>query len=148
MLDRDLAQLYGVQTSYLNKTVSRNLERFPEDFMFLLTKPEFDNLMFQFGTSRWGGTRKFPRVFTEQGISMLSSVLRSKEAIQVNIAIMRVFVKLREILNTNKELAQRLDQLERRMGQKDQEVKLIFEAIRQLMQPPETPKRKIGFHEG
>jgi hypothetical protein len=146
MLDRDLAHLYGVQTSYLNKTVSRNLERFPEDFMFQLTKHEFDNLMFQFGTSSWGGTRKFPRVFTEQGISMLSSVLRSKEAIQVNIAIMRVFVKLREILNTNKQLAQRLDQLEKRMGQKDQEVKLIFEAIRQLMQPPETPKRKIGFH--
>lgn len=146
MLDRDLAKLYGVQTTYLNKTVSRNLERFPEDFMFQLTKDEFANLMFQFGTSSWGGTRKLPRVFTEQGISMLSSVLRSKEAIRVNIAIMRVFVKLREILNTNKELAQRLDQLERRMGQKDQEVKLIFEAIRRLMKEEVRPKKEMGFH--
>lgn len=98
MLDKDLAELYGVQTRDLNKAVKRNIERFPEDFMFQLTKEETGNLMFQFGTSSWGGTRKLPYVFTEHGVSMLSSVLRSKTAIEVNIRIMRAFVAIRKYL--------------------------------------------------
>ncbi|MFA5145937.1 MAG: ORF6N domain-containing protein [Candidatus Omnitrophota bacterium] len=147
MLDSDLAELYAVETRNLNKAVSRNLDRFPDDFMFSLSKEELNNLMFQFGTSRWGGTRKPPRVFTEQGIAMLSSVLRSKRAIQVNIAIMRVFVKLKEMLLAHKELARKLAELENKIEKHDAEIQAIFEAIRQLMAPPPAPpKRRIGFH--
>jgi len=145
MLDRDLAQLYGVTTGNLNKAVDRNLDRFPNDFMFRLTQEEFKNLIFHFGTSSWGGTRKLPRAFTEQGVAMLSSVLRSKRAILVNIAIMRTFVKLRKILSTHKELAHKLSQLERKIEKHDGEIKTIFDAIRQLMLPPEKPRRRIGF---
>ena len=104
MLDRDIANLYNIGTRELNKAVSRNRARFPSDFMFQLTKNEFVNLKFQFGTSSWGGTRKLPYAFTEQGVAMLSSVLRSERAVQVNIQIMRVFVKLREIIATHKEI--------------------------------------------
>jgi hypothetical protein len=149
MLDRDLAELYEVKTFNLNKAVIRNLDRFPDDFMFTLTRQEFKNLIFHFGISSWGGTRKLPRVFTEQGIAMLSSVLRSKRAVCVNIAIMRVFVKLREVLATHKELADRLAELERRMDKKDQEIMALFEAIRRLMkegEEDETPKEPIGFY--
>jgi len=146
MLDKDLARLYGIETRDLNKAVMRNSERFPEDFMFMVSQKEFENLMFQYGTSRWGGTRKLPKVFTEQGIAMLSSVLRSDRAIQVNIAIIRAFVRMREILATHKELALRLDKLEQRMDKKDQESIAVFEAIRKLMAPPPDPiKHKIGF---
>ncbi len=147
MIDHDLALLYGVSTKRLNEQVKRNKKRFPEDFMFRLTKMEKDELVAncdQFKTLKH--SRVSPTAFTEQGVAMLSSVLNSEKAVEVNMIIMRTFVRLREILNTNKELAQRLDQLEKRMGQKDHEVKLIFEAIRQLMQHPKTPKRKIGFH--
>ena len=109
MLDSDLAELYGVETKMLVRAVKRNIERFPSDFMFQLTKEEFDNLRFHFGTSsQWGGRRYLPYAFTEQGVAMLSSVLRSKRAIQVNITIMRVFVRLRQILSTHKELAYKL----------------------------------------
>ena len=135
MLDKDLANLYGVGTRDLNKAVTRNLDRFPEDFMFQLTKNEVQNLMFQFGTSSWGGTRKLPRAFTEQGVAMLSSVLRSKRAIHVNIAIMRAFVRLKAILSTHKELAHKLDELERKIEDHDEDIRGIFEAIRQLMAP-------------
>ena len=114
MLDRDLAVLYGVGTRDLNKAVSRNPERFPKDFMFQLNKKDFENLMFQFGTSSWGGTRKMPYAFTEHGILMLSSVLKSSRAVQVNIQIMRAFVKLRQLLNTHKELAHKLEALEKK----------------------------------
>jgi hypothetical protein len=145
MLDRDLAELYGVKTGNLNKAVDRNIDRFPIDFMFRLTSVEFKNLIFQFGTSSWGGTRKMPRVFTEQGVAMLSSVLKSKRAIYVNIAIMRAFVKLREILSTHKELAYKLNELERKIEKHDAEIQTIFEAIRQLMKPPTSHPRKIGF---
>lgn len=114
--------------------------------MFQLTKEEMQNLMFQNGTSRWGGIRKLPRAFTEQGVAMLSSVLRSKRAIQVNIAIMRAFVRLKTILSTHKELADKLNELERKFEKHDTEIQSIFEAIRQLMAPqPEPPKRRIGF---
>ena len=115
ILDRDLALLYEVETRNLNKAVSRNIDRFPEDFMISLTNEEFKNLKFHFGTSSWGGIRKPPKAFTEQGIAMLSSVLRSKKAIHVNIAIMRVFVKLKEMLSTHKELAYKLNELERKI---------------------------------
>lgn len=145
MLDKDLAKLYGVATRDLNKAVTRNLLRFPADFMFQLTKKEIGNLKFQFGTSSWGGTRKSPRAFTEQGIAMLSSVLRSKRAILVNIAIMRTFVRLKRILSSHKEIAQKLDQLERKFERHDGEIGAIFEAIRRLMVLPKKPKRRIGF---
>ena len=145
MLDKDLATLYGVTTGNLNKAVSRNIDRFPDDFMIQLTDEEFKNLIFQFGISSWGGTRKLSRVFTEQGTAMLSSVLKSKRAIHVNIAIMRVFVKLKEILSTHKELSGKLTELENKIERHDEEIHTIFEAIRQLMKPPDTNKQKIGF---
>jgi phage regulator Rha-like protein len=146
MLSSDLAELYGVEPKVLIQAVKRNIERFPEDFMFQLSNQEFTNLKSQIVTSSWGGIRRAnPYAFTEQGVAMLSSVLRSKQAVQVNIAIMRAFVKLREILSTNKELALKLDQLERKIEKHDEEIKLIFDAIRELMKPPEKKTKKIGF---
>ena len=145
MLDRDLAAMYGVSTRDLNRAVSRNLDRFPHDFMLQLTRSEFSDLKFQFGTSSWGGTRKLPRAFTEQGVAMLSSVLRSKRAIHVNIAIMRAFVKLREFAANHKTLATKLEQLERKVGRHDGQIGSLFEAIRQLMEPPTPKSRHIGF---
>ena len=142
MLDAHLAELYAVETRELNKAVKRNLERFPEDFMFQLTYQEVRNLKFQFGTSSWGGTRKLPRAFTEQGVAMLSSVLRSKRAVQVNIEIMRAFVRLRRIIASNKDLAKRLDELEKKY---DAQFKSVFDAIRQLMTPQLPLYRRIGF---
>ena len=147
MLDSDLATLYGVTTGNLNKAVKRNANRFPSDFMFRLKPEELANLKFQFGISSWGGRRRSrPYVFTEQGIAMLSSVLNSDRAVKVNIAIMRAFVKLRQMLETNRELAQKFSELERRVGKHDEEIAAIIEAIRQLMAPPEKPRREIGFH--
>src|SRR4030066_414180 len=144
MLDRDLSELYKVETRVLNQAVRRNIERFPEDFMFSLTRDEIMNLSQIVISSR---IKHAPNVFvfTEQGVAMLSGVLNSGRAIQVNIAIMRAFVKLREILSTNKELALKLAQLERKMEKHDEEIKLIFDAIRELMKPPETKTKKIGF---
>jgi len=148
MLDRDLSLLYGVETGALNRAVKRNLDRFPDDFMFQLSREEVENLICQFGISSWGGTRKMPNAFTEQGVAMLSSVLRSKRAVHVNIIIMRAFVKLREFLSTHKELAHKLGELEGKVNRHDTEILMIFDAIRQLMAPPpEPPKRKIGFLE-
>ena len=143
MFDKDLAKLYGVTTFNLNKAVKRNIDRFPEDFMFQLTKGEFENLIFHFGISSWGGTRKLPYVFTEQGVAMLSSVLNSKRAIQVNILIMRAFVKLRSFILTHKELALKLKELETKIAMHDTDIRDIFEAIRQLMGVPDE-RRKIG----
>ena len=148
MLDRDLAELYGVRTKALKQAVSRNTERFPSDFMFILTYQEFVNLRSQIVTSssrQWGGTRYKPMAFTEQGVAMLSSVLRSKRAVQVNIEIMRAFVRLREMLSTHKELARKLKELEDRLEKHDEDIGLIFEAIRELMTPPDKPTKKIGF---
>jgi len=142
LLDKDLAVLYKVQTRDLNKAVNRNIKRFPRDFMIQLTYQEVRDLMFQFGTSSWGGTRKLPRAFTEQGVAMLSSVLKSERAIEVNIEIMRAFVKLRQILSSNIQLSRRLDELEKKY---DYKFKAVFEAIRELMKPPEKTKRKIGY---
>lgn len=146
MLSTDLAKLYGVEVRVLVQAVKRNIERFPEDFMFQLSQEEYENLKSQIVTSSWGGARRArPYAFTEQGVAMLSSVLRSERAIQVNIAIMRAFVRLREILSTHKELAYKLAELERKIEKHDEEIKAIFEAIRQLMMAPKKPKRKIGF---
>ena len=148
MLDSDLAELYGVATKVLLQAVKRNLNRFPEDFMFILKYQDVAALRSQIVTLKKGRGehRKYlPYVFTEQGVAMLSSVLNSERAVQVNIAIMRAFVKLREMLSTNKELALKLAQLERKMEKHDEEIKLIFDAIRELMKPPETKTKKIGF---
>jgi DNA-binding PadR family transcriptional regulator len=146
MLDSDLAALYGVTTGNLNKAVKRNAKRFPIDFMFQLDAEEVANLKFQFGISSWGGRRRRPYAFTEQGVAMLSSVLNSERAVKVNIAIMCAFVKLRETLDTNRELATKFTELERRVAKHDEEIAAILEAIRQLMAPSEKPRREIGFH--
>lgn len=146
MLDADLAALYGVETKVLVQAVKRNLERFPEDFMFQLNHKEFAILRSQFVTSSdWGGRRYPPYAFTEQGVAMLSSVLRSPRAIQVNIEIMRAFIRLRQMLASNAELARKLDALEKKY---DAQFKEVFEAIRQLMTPPEPKRRAIGFRKG
>jgi hypothetical protein len=142
MLDFDLAALYGVQTKILNKVVKRNLQRFPADFMFELSDAEFENLRFQFGTSRWGGRRYRPYAFSEQGVAMLSSVLRSERAVLVNIEIMRTFVRLRAMLSSHEELARKLAALERKY---DAQFKAVFDAIRELMAPVVPAKRAIGF---
>ena len=138
--------LYGVSTGNLNKAVKRNPDRFPSDFMFQLNPEELTNLKFQFGISSWGGQRARPYAFTEQGVAMLSSVLNSERAVKVNIAIMRAFVKLREMLETNRELARKFSELERRVGKHDEKIAAILEAIRQLMALPKQPRREIGFH--
>jgi phage regulator Rha-like protein len=147
MLDKDLATLYGVPTKRLNEQVIRNVKRFPKDFMFKLTKKEAASLRSQNATLKRGKHSKYlPYAFTEQGVAMLSSVLNSERAIDVNIAIIRVFVKLRHILSTHKELSHKLDELERKIERHDSEIQSIFEAIHQLMTVPEEPKGKIGFH--
>ena len=151
MLDKDLADLYGVGTKALNRAVRRNLDRFPEDFMFQLTAEEFANLRYRFGTSslrphagtsRWGGRRYAPFAFSEQGVAMLSTVLHSARAIQVNIEIMRAFVRLRQMLASNATLARRLAALEQKY---DGQFKIVFDAIRELMAPTPAKKRPIGF---
>ena len=147
LLDADLATLYGVETRRLNEQVKRNIDRFPDDFMFQLTKQEFENLKSQFATSSrgWGGKRKIPFVFTEHGALMAASVLNSQKAIEMSILIVRVFVKLRGILSTHKQLATKLAQLERKLSTHDEQIVVLFEAIRELMTPPAKPKRRIGF---
>jgi hypothetical protein len=146
LLDADLATLYGVPTKVLVQAVKRNSKRFPDDFMFQLSADEFENLRSQFVTSSWGGRRYAPYAFTEQGVAMLSSVLNSPQAIAVNIEIMRAFVRLREMLTSNKELAKKLEELERKLQTHDQAITGILNAIRELMRPPEPPKkRQIGF---
>ncbi len=147
MLDFDLAALYGVTTANLNKAVKRNSDRFPRDFMFQLNAEEAGNLIFQFGISKGrGGRRHHPYAFTEQGVAMLSSVLRSARAVKVNIAIMRAFVRLRAALEANRELGRKFSELEGRVGKHDAEIAAIIDAIRRLMAPPIKPAREIGFH--
>jgi hypothetical protein len=145
MLDNDLATLYGVETKRLSEAVKRNIDRFPEDFMFRLTKEEHGILRSQFATSSsWGGRRYAPFAFTEQGVAMLSSVLRSPRAVAVNIEIMRAFVRLRRMLSSHADLARKVDALEKKY---DAQFKVVFDAIRQLMEPPPAkPKRAVGFH--
>ena len=147
ILDKDIARLYGVSTGRLNEQVKRNIKRFPIDFMFQLTSKEFNSLISQFATSKVkrGGTRKLPFAFTEQGVAMLSSVLRSEKAIAVNIQIVRVFVKLREILSTHIELAIRMKELELKIESHEEQIITLFEAVNRLLSPPPEPKKKMGF---
>ena len=144
MLDRDLSALYGVETKMLNRAVKRNTERFPEDFMFQLSKEEYTELLrCQFGTLKRGQHSKYlPYAFTENGVAMLSSVLNSHRAIQVNILIMRTFTKIREMIATHKELKQKIEEMEKKY---DYQFKVVFDAIRQLVEPPQRPRKRIGF---
>jgi len=142
MLDRDLAELYGVETRVLKQAVKRNSKRFPSDFMFQLTKDEFQHLRSQIVTSSWGGTRYLPTAFTELGIAMLSSVLRSEQAITVNIEIMRTFAKMRQLLLDNEDLKREFEQMRR---QTDARFQIVFETLDQLLKLESKPKKKIGF---
>jgi hypothetical protein len=142
MLDRDLAKLYQVETRVLNQAVRRHIKRFPQDFMFQLSKTEFDNLKSQIVTSSWGGVRKMPLAFTEQGLDMLSGILNSDRAIEVNIQIMRTFTKIRHMISANEELKKELEGLR---NQTDERFQIVFETLDQLIAIEEKPKRKIGF---
>jgi phage regulator Rha-like protein len=149
MLDKDLAEMYGVQTSVLNQAVKRNILRFPDDFMFQLNQSEFESLISQFVISKntgRGGTRKLPYAFTEQGVAMLSSVLNSETAIQVNIQIIRVFTKMKQVLPDNKELFLKIEKIERKLTAHDQDLQNIFTVLKKLLQAPAPAKRNpIGF---
>ena len=139
MIDSDLAELYGVPTGRMNEQVKRNKERFPDDFMFQLTQEEFENLKSQFAiSSSWGGRRKLPFVFTEHGVAMLSSILRTKRAVEVNIAIMRTFVRMREMLATNEELA-------RTVQKHDRQIAALYQHLQRLLEPPKSKSNPIGF---
>ncbi len=148
MIDRDLAELYGVETKQLKRQVKRNKDRFPDDFLFELSAKEFHDWRSQFGTSNDGnkmGLRYAPYVFTEQGVAMLSSVLNSKRAIKVNIQIIRIFTRMRELLLTHKDILLRLEQLERKITGQDEDIQLIFKYLKQLLNPPQVPRPRIGF---
>ena len=147
MLDQDLAEMYGVETKQLKRQVKRNMDRFPKDFMFELTKKEFENLRSQFGSSSWGGTRYMPMAFTEQGVAMLSSVLNSKTAIEVNIRIIRVFTKLREYALTHKDILLQLAKLEKEVKGNSKDIENIFMVLKELIEKHSTPpqRNKIGF---
>lgn len=147
MVDSDLAEIYGVSTKRLNEQVKRNKLRFPSDFMFLITGKEFDILKSQFATSRWGGRRKLPYVFTEYGALMLASVLNSPVAIRGSIQVVRAFMYLRQILENNKKFSIKLKELENKVGDHAIDIKTLFIAIRQLMNPPQLPRKRIGFKE-
>jgi len=162
LLDSDLAELYGVETRVMNQAVKRNLDRFPEDFMFPLTEDEMDSLTSQIvisnpdntnltsqsvtSSSSRGGRRTAPYAFTEQGVAMLSSVLRSPRAVEVNIAIMRTFVQLRRLMDSNQLLAEKIETLEQKYAEHDQNFTLVFDAIKQLISGDSTPRREMGFH--
>jgi len=146
MLDADLAALYHVETKALVRAVKRNAARFPPDFMLRLSEDEFRNLRCHSGTSSsWGGRRHLPFAFSEQGVAMLSSVLKSQRAVQVNIEIVRAFVRLRGLAVAHEDLSRRVDDLEKRHDRHDRQIKAIFDAIRALMAPPGAPRRRIGF---
>jgi hypothetical protein len=150
MLDLDLAELYGVETRRLNEQVKRNLDRFPADFMFQLNQEEFENLKSQFATSSWGGRRKLPYAFTEHGVLMLSSVLNSNKATRVNIQIMRIYVKIRQLITLNKDILEKLEVIENKFTDHDEKIILIFEYLRQLEQTRQQQedlanRKRIGF---
>ena len=146
MLDKDLAEMYHVEVKRLNESVKRNIIRFPDDFMFQLADEEWQNLKSQFVTSSWGGARKLPFAFTEQGVAMLSSILNSETAILVNIQIIRVFTKMKQLLIDNKELFIKIEKLEKQLMGHDEDLKNIFVILKKLLQKPETAARNpIGF---
>jgi hypothetical protein len=147
MLDKDLSELYAVETKQLKRQVRRNLERFPEDFMFELSQQEFDNLRSQFGTSSWGGSRYIPMAFTEQGVAMLSSVLNSPTAIKVNIQIIRVFTKIREMLTDTLSMKLELEEIKKKLSNHTQNIELVFNYLDELIDKKEKtePRKKIGY---
>ena len=145
MLDEDLAKLYGVETKRLNEQVSRNIDRFPEDFMFKLSEREFGDLKPQNATSSWGGRRKLPNAFTEHGILMLSSVLNSKQAIRMNIQIMRIYTRIREMLLTHKDMLLRVEYMEKHLMKHDQKIELLFTYLNKFIEKEEKPRTEIGF---
>ena len=145
MLDEDLAQLYGVETKRLNEQVKRNIDRFPEDFMFQLDEKEFADLKSQNATSSWGGRRKLPSAFTEHGVLMLSSVLNSKQAIKVNIQIMRIYTRIREILLAHKDVFIRVEQFEKQMIKQDEKIELLFSYLSKFIEKDEIPRKSIGY---
>jgi hypothetical protein len=145
MLDSDLAELYEVETRVLNQQVKRNLERFPEDFMFQLTKIEWENLKSQNTTSSWGGRRKLPYVFTEHGVLMLSSALNSKKAIAVNIQIMRIFTKLREMLTDNLSVKLEIEEIKKKLTNHSKNIELVFNYLDELIEKKDKPRTKIGY---
>ena len=145
MLDTDLALLYQVENKQLKRQVRRNIDRFPDDFMFELTSSEFENLRSQFGTTSWGGSRYMPMAFTEQGVSMLSGVLNSPVAIQVHIQIIRIFTRMRELLMTNKDIFLKLEKMEKDVKENKQDIAMIFKALKQLLEQPKPKRRVIGF---
>ncbi len=155
MLDSDLAKLYGVETRRLNEQVKRNSERFPEDFMFQLAQDEYENLMSHFATSKRGGRRKIPYAFTEHGVLMVANFLKSEIATEVSLRIIRIFIKLREMLLTHKDILLKLEQIEKKMmlsnertNQNEHDIQIIFNALKQLLNPPIEPREPIGFKTG
>jgi len=145
LLDRDLAQLYGIETKRLNEAVKRNLSRFPEDFMFQLNSSEFENLKSQFATSSWGGNRKLPYAFTEHGILMLSSVIHSDQAISVNIQIMRLFTQMRQWILDHSELQEKIQHLEQKVDNHDKNIELVFSYLDELSDTQPTTRKPIGY---
>ncbi len=155
MLDSDLAEIFGVTTGNLNKAVNRNIKRFPDDYMFQLTNEEFKILIFQNGISRWGGRRKIPYAFTEHGVLMVANFLKSEIAVEVSLRIIRIFIKLREMLLTHKDILLKLEQIEKNMmlsnertSQNEHDIQIIFNALKQLINPPIEPREPIGFKTG
>jgi hypothetical protein len=148
MLDRDLAEIYGVETKVLKQQVKRNLERFPSDFMFEMTENEFSILRSQFVTSSWGGTRYLPMVFTEQGVAMLSSVLNSKKAINVNIQIMRIFTRIRQMLTDNQSIKLEIEEIKKKLQNQDKNIELVFSYLDVLITKQENPapRKRIGYN--
>ncbi len=147
MFDKDLAELYGVSTSNLNKAVKRNINRFPDDFMFQLNKEEYEILRFQFGTSSWGGTRSLPYAFTEQGVAMLSGILNSDRAISVNIQIMRIFTRIRQMLTDTLSLKLEIEEIKKKLQNQDKNIELVFSYLDELIIKQEStpPRKRIGY---
>ncbi len=145
MLDRDLAELYDVTTGNLNKAVGRNIKRFPKDFMFELTAKEFNNLKSNFNTKSWGGIRKMPKVFTEQGVAMLSGVLHSDRAIMVNIQIMRAYTKMRELLSNDLNLKIEIEEIKKKLKNHSKNIELVFNYLDELIEKKDKPRTKIGY---
>ena len=147
MLDSDLAELYGVETFNLNKSVKRNIKRFPDDFMFQLSKEEFQNLIFQFGISSWGGTRKLPYAFTEQGVAMLSGILNSDRAIHVNIQIMRIFINMRKVPANNLSVKNEIEELKKKVNNNAQNIELVFQYLDELIEKKDKPTthKRVGY---
>ena len=150
MLDKDLAELYGVSTGNLNKAVKRNIKRFPEDFMFQLNPEEFEILKFQFGTSSWGGNRSFPYAFTEQGVAMLSGILYSDRAISVNIQIMRIFTRIRQMFTDTLSIKLEIEDIKKKLQNQDKNIEVVFSYLDELInnQEDQVPRKRIGFKVG